>query len=58
MFVDICSSILTAMSAIVLLQYTLTCYASVGGATRHTVVRLFVCVCVIMPRWAEPRGIL
>ena len=33
-------------------------YASVGGATRHTVVRLFVCVCVIMPRWAEPRGIL
>ena len=22
-------------------------YASVGGATRHTVVRLFVCVCVI-----------
>ena len=30
-------------------------YASVGGATRHTVVRL--CVCVIMPR-AEPRGIL
>ena len=41
-FVDICSSILTAMSAVVLLQYTLTCYASVGGATRHTVVRQFV----------------
>ena len=26
MFVDICSSILTAMSAVVLLQYTLTCF--------------------------------
>ena len=26
MFVDICSSILTVMSAVVLLQYTLTCF--------------------------------
>ena len=56
-------------------------YASVGGATRHTVVRRFVirsfihslclggrsheaycnrvvCLSVVMPRWAEPRGIL
>ena len=29
-------------------------YASVGGATRHTEVVLSV----IMPRWADPRGIL